>query len=67
VSSWISHFRTILPSLLGFAASIIPSQWYNGNLHRLVEELRHRVDHITELVQKDATNTQHFTLQEIEK
>src|SRR3984885_15783172 len=66
VSSWISHFRTILPDVLGFATSIIPSQWYNGDLHRLVEELGHRVCHITELVQRDVTNTQHFTPQEIE-
>jgi hypothetical protein len=27
-----------LPDILGFAASIIPSQWYNGNLHRLMED-----------------------------
>jgi hypothetical protein len=66
VSAWISHFRMILPDILGFAASIIPSQWYNGDLHRLMDELSHRVCHITELVQKDVTNTQHFTLQEIE-
>jgi hypothetical protein len=66
VSSWISHFRTILPEILGFSASIIPSQWYNGDLCRLVEELSHRVCNISELVQKDVTNTQHFTPQEIE-
>jgi hypothetical protein len=66
VSSWISHFRTILPTVLGFATSIIPSQWYNGDLHSLVEELGHRLSHLTELVHKDVTNTQHFTLQKIE-
>ena len=66
VSAWISHFRTILPDILGFAASIIPSQWYNGDLHGLTKELSHRVRHLAELVRKDLTNTQHFTLQEIQ-
>jgi hypothetical protein len=30
-------FHTIIPDILGFA-DLIPSQWYNGNLHRLLED-----------------------------
>jgi hypothetical protein len=60
VSSWIAHFRTVLPEVLSWASSILPPGWYNGDLRGLVGELIHRLTNLTELVEKDATKCRQF-------
>jgi hypothetical protein len=60
VSSWISHFRTVLPEVLSWAGSILPSRWYNGDLRGLMGELFHRLSNLTELVEKDSTKCRQF-------
>jgi hypothetical protein len=62
-SSWISHFRTIIPDVLRFTTSIIPPEWYNGDLPCLMEKLINRLLHLAELVKIDMTPSRHFTLQ----
>ena len=66
VSSWISHFRTALPEVLCWVSSIVPSQWYNGDLRSLFEGLIHRLSNLTELVQMDATKSRQFVHQNSE-
>jgi hypothetical protein len=63
VVSWISHFRTVLPDVLSAATAIVPLQWYNGDLRSLSDALIHRLAHLTELVQTDATRSKHFVRQ----
>jgi hypothetical protein len=66
VSSWISHFRTVLPEVLSWVTSILPSGWYNGDLRSLMERLIHRLSNLTELVQMDATRSRQFAHQNSE-
>lgn len=63
VRSWISHFQTVLPTILSRIASIVPSPWYNGDLRSLLAKLSHRLTSLTELVQKDATTSRQFAHQ----
>jgi hypothetical protein len=60
VSSWISHFRSVLPDVLSWVTSILPPRWYNGDLRILMEGLIHRLSDLTELVQKDAARSRQF-------
>jgi hypothetical protein len=66
VSSWISHFRTVLPEVLSWVTSILPPRWYNGDLRGLMEVLIHRLSNLTELVQKDAARSRQFVHQNSE-
>jgi hypothetical protein len=66
VCSWISHFRTVVPEVLSWVTSIVPSPWYNGDLRSLLAELIHRLTNLTELVQKDATTSRQFVHQNSE-
>jgi hypothetical protein len=66
VSSWIFHFQTVIPEVLSWVTSILPSRWYNGDLRSLMEELIHRLSNLTELVQKDATRSRQFMHQNSE-
>jgi hypothetical protein len=66
VFSWISHFRTVVPEVLSWVSSIVPSPWYNGDLRSLLAELIHRLTNLTELVQKDATTSRQFVHQNSE-
>ena len=66
VFSWISHLRTVLPEVLSWAISMLPSPWYNGDLRKLLAGLIHRLSNLTELVQKDATISRQFVHQNSE-
>jgi hypothetical protein len=66
VSSWISHFQTVLPEILSWVTSILPPKWYNGDLRSLMEGLIHRLSNLTELIQKDATRSRQFAYQNSE-
>jgi hypothetical protein len=66
VSSWISHFRTVLPEVLSWVTSILLPRWYNGDLRGLMEGLIHRLSNLNELVLKDATRSQQFVHQNSE-
>jgi hypothetical protein len=63
VSSWISHFRTVLPEVLSWVTSILPQRWYNGDLRSLMEGLIHRLSNLIELVQNDAARSRLFVHQ----
>lgn len=47
-SLWISHFRTVLPEVLSWVSSILPPQWYSGDLRGLMGELFHRLVNLLE-------------------
>jgi hypothetical protein len=64
VTSWISHFRTVLPDVLSWVIPRVPLQWYKGNLRDLSERLIHRLSNLTELVELDATKSRQFVHQE---
>jgi hypothetical protein len=63
VFSWISHFQTVLPDVLSRAASVIPSQWYNGDLGSLLDGLIHRLSVLAELVERDARTSRYLVEQ----
>ena len=66
VTSWISHFRTVLPDVLSWVIPRVPLQWYKGNLRDLSEGLIHRLSNLTELVELDATKSRQFVHQNSE-
>jgi hypothetical protein len=66
VFSWIFHFETVLPEVLSWVNSIVPSPWYNGDLRSLLAGLIHRLSNLTELVLKDATTSRRFVHQNSE-
>ena len=53
IASWISHIRTVIPEVLSWAAAVIPSEWYKGDLSLLVVTLVDRFPNLMELVQAD--------------
>ena len=67
VSSWISHFRAVIPEVLSWVTSILPPRWYTGDLRSLMDGLIHRLFNLTELVQKDAARSRQFVHQNSEK
>jgi hypothetical protein len=57
IASWISHFRTVIPEVLSWVASAVPTEWYNGDLSRLLGGLTERLDCLPELVQADGAKS----------
>lgn len=60
VFSWISHIRTVLPDVLSWVTSVVPLEWYNGNLRSLLDRLLDRLSDLAELVERDARTSRHF-------
>jgi hypothetical protein len=60
VGQWISHFENTVPEILSSAISITPPEWYNGDLRVLQDLLLQRLQNLTQLVESDAKESQHF-------
>ena len=57
IASWISHFRAVVPGVLSWVTFRVPSQWYNGDLSRLIGGLTDRLSCLPELVQADGAKS----------
>jgi len=55
VAGWISHFENILPAALSQAISLLPPQWYNGNVSLLYDVLLHRLANLSRLIEADGS------------
>ncbi len=53
ITSWISHFQTIVPEVLRRLDDPIDSKWYSGDLAALIDRLTKRLAELPELVQTD--------------
>jgi hypothetical protein len=60
VGQWISQFESTVPEILSSAISITPTEWYNGDLRVLQDLLLQRLRNLTQLVESDAKESQHF-------
>jgi hypothetical protein len=63
IASWISHFQSVLPEVLSWVESTIPSDWYSGDLSQLIGRLTVRLDNLAELVQADGAQSWQVALQ----
>jgi hypothetical protein len=57
VADWISHFENVLPAALSRAISLLPTQWYKGNIGLLYDVLLHRLANLTELIEADGSGS----------
>jgi hypothetical protein len=53
VTDWISHFENVLPDALSQAVSLLPAQWYKGDINSLRGKLLHRLADLTNLIEAD--------------
>lgn len=53
VAEWISHFDTVLPDALSHAVSLLPAQWYKGEITLLCKVLMDRLANLTQLIEID--------------
>jgi hypothetical protein len=60
VAAWIARFQETIPTALASALSVVPPQWYNGNLGTLEDLLMRRLQNLSHLVELDAKEPQHF-------
>jgi hypothetical protein len=59
IAFWISRFQAIVPEVLTSVAHSMPSQWYKGDLAKLIGRLAERLANLPELIQEDAAKTWH--------
>jgi hypothetical protein len=57
VAEWISHFDTVLPDALSHAISLLPAEWYKGEINRLCEVLMDRLANLEKLIEADRVGT----------
>jgi hypothetical protein len=53
ISSWISHFENVLPGAFSQAVSLVPGEWYKGNIDLLHDVLLHRLENLNSLIEAD--------------
>jgi len=53
VAGWISHFENVLPDALSQAVSLVPAEWYKGNIDLLHDVLLHRLENLSGLIEAD--------------
>jgi hypothetical protein len=61
VAEWISHFEKVLPDALSQAFSLLPVQWYKGNIGPLYDELLQRLANLTKLIEADRVGSPQLT------
>lgn len=59
-ADWIARFEETIPTALASAISVVPTQWYNGNLGALEDLLMRRLQNLSHLLELDAREPQHF-------
>ncbi|WP_263367838.1 hypothetical protein [Edaphobacter bradus] len=61
VDGWISHFENVLPDALSQAVSLLPGQWYKGDINHLCDALMNRLANLTKLIEADRVGFNQWT------
>jgi hypothetical protein len=67
VAAWIARFEETIPTALASAISVVPTQWYNGDLGVLEDLLMLRLQNLSHLVELDAKEPHHFIHRNLSK
>ncbi len=59
ITSWISHFQTIVPEVLTSVARSMPSHWYRSDIAKLIGQLAERLANLPSLIRDDVAKIWH--------